>query len=525
MDGNRFSGRFLLSCLRLLSALIALTWTSSAFALEPPILRISIESEPLTFDWNNTRSATDRFILSFIARSLLRYDTTGVPVCDLCTSFQLSPDRKTLHFEIDAQAVWSDGSPVIAQQFVDSFQRLLNPVNNFPAASDFRRISGARQPGRKWNAENLNVRAQGKNKLSIELSEPFNLFTHLLTTVATSPIRKELLQPKDTGEEQATMAALGPYQLAGWERGKRIVLEGNPKFTGSRPVYRVELIHGLHAEQIKRFASGKLDIVTGPTTEDILKLPGQKVQVNPYWATRGMVFNVRRGPGSDLHFRRAALFALDRNSLPAFLKTGERKATGLIPPGLLGHRELPLASHDPVRAVSERNLMAKQKSPTPKLRLLVQDSEKERQVGSWVASQLEKVGISVEVLPRKTAQFFQDLDKSNFEAAIITWGFRIATPLELLRNFQTQSDKNYGRWTHVAYDSLLARLLNENTLEHDSGAGSAIIDQVCRIMETEEVAAIPLGYPTQPFLLGRRVESFATTPFGDPNLLKIQLKQ
>src|SRR5438046_2139176 len=43
--------------------------------IEPPVLRISAESEPLTLDWNQVRSSADRFIASFLMRGLLKYNS------------------------------------------------------------------------------------------------------------------------------------------------------------------------------------------------------------------------------------------------------------------------------------------------------------------------------------------------------------------------------------------------------------------------------------------------------------------
>ncbi|HLD98840.1 MAG TPA: ABC transporter substrate-binding protein [Bdellovibrionota bacterium] len=497
-------------------------------AIEPPILRVSMENEPITLNWSNARTSTDRFIISFLMRGLLKYDGEARLVCDLCTSFTTSPDRKSLVFELSDE-IWSDGAKLEAEQFVDSFRRLLDPANRFRVHEDFRVIEGAVQSAKKWDPKKLGVRAENNRKLEIQLSRPLSLFPHLLTTVAAFPIRKEFLHDappagqkksrRDTGEEHATEAVLGPYQLAAWERGKRIVIEGNPKFTGSRPVYRVEFILGKHAEQINRFKAGKLDIVSNPTTEDLLKVPGQKLQVNPYWATRNLITNAGRQPGSDLSFRRALLYALDRDTLPAYLRSGERRATGVIPPGLLGYRELPLVTTDLARAQAERNRAVPARPVT--LELLVLDTEVDRKVAQWISDQLQKIQVRIKVIAKPSSGYYSELESGKFDLALVTWAFGIATPLDLLRTFRTDAAENRGKWTHVAFDALLGQLLQEEK----PAEAAALVDQTCQTLEVAGVGAIPLGYPTQPFLLGRRVNNFATTPFGDPDLVKIQLKQ
>src|SRR5690349_11475488 len=109
---------------RIFFLLTPLLWaTVSQGALEPPVLRLSMEAEPSTLDWHAARSPSDRFVASFLMRGLLKYDAQAKPVCDLCKSYVVSPDRRGLTFVLDAQAEWSDGTPVQAQQFVDSFRR------------------------------------------------------------------------------------------------------------------------------------------------------------------------------------------------------------------------------------------------------------------------------------------------------------------------------------------------------------------------------------------------------------------
>src|SRR4051812_45814059 len=67
------------SLARIALALISLAAASSPThaVIEPPVLRASLDSEPLLLDWNQHRSATDRYIVSFLMRGLLKYDAAN----------------------------------------------------------------------------------------------------------------------------------------------------------------------------------------------------------------------------------------------------------------------------------------------------------------------------------------------------------------------------------------------------------------------------------------------------------------
>ncbi len=490
---------------------------------EPPVLRAALESEPLTLDWSAARTSSDRFVVSLLMRGLLKYENGSKPVCDLCKSYRASEDGKTYFFELDPVVEWSDGEKLDAQQFVDSFQRLINPAAGLLTGEEYRIIAGSpHAESKSWDPKKLEVVAEGKNRLRIQLSEASALFPHLLTKVTAFPIRKEFAKDtrKDLGVAMAGGPVLGPYQLAAWEKGRRLVIEGNPKFTGMRPVYRVDFFIGAHPVLLAKFKKGRLDTLPNPTTEDLLGLPRKNIQVSPYWATRILVANVGRKSMADPHLRRSILYSLDRSRLPGVLKNGERSATGVIPPGLPGHRELPLVTVDESRAQSER-LRATPSGPL-ELTLLIHAGAVEKDVAQWISSELAKVQVKLKIQARTDRGFEEAFAAGQFDLAVQVWSFDIASPLDLLRAYRTGSPMNHGHWTHVAYDALLTQLLNQAPQTKDLDAQS--LDEITRIIEVQEAAIIPLGYPAQSILLGPRVSSFAMTPYGDPDLIRIELR-
>jgi oligopeptide transport system substrate-binding protein len=480
--------------LSLLSTLLLLSlfaWAEHVHA-EPPVLRVSLENEPVSLDWHDPRNGSDRLILSLLMRGLLKYDASGSPVCDLCASYSVSTDGKTYRFELASDQVWSDNEKLEASQFVDSLQRLTNPANGFKSASNYREIT--------------EMKAESKSTLVILLSEPRTFFPHLLTQPALFPIRKSSVKGGP-----AFGPVIGPYLLAAWEPGKRLVLEGNPKYPGNRPVFRVDFNLGGHSLQLKQFSQGRLDILANPTTEDLLKLSKHRVQVSPFWATRSLTFNFERSAVADARLRHAILYSLDRSSLPSALRNGERPVTGLIPPGLKGHRQLSLVTADPARAAWTKPV---------ELSLLTLDTAVDRRVAQWLEAQLSRGAIRLKARALPEAAYLKALDTGEFDLALGIWTFSMASPLELLKSFQTGSQSNRGRWSNVAFDTLVSQLSREDK----AAAADRLLEQATQILEVQEVAVIPLGYPSQPFLLGPRVSSFVMTPFGDPDLVRIKLK-
>jgi ABC-type oligopeptide transport system substrate-binding subunit len=151
--------------------------------------------------------------------------------------------------------------------------------------------------------------------------------------------------------------------------------------------------------------------------------------------------------------------------------------------------------------------------------VLVHDRPAERKLGDWLATQLVPIRVRVDVRALDERGFRDAITRGDFDALIDTWAFSIASPLDLLSTLTTGSSRNRGGWTDVAYDALVGQLL----VERKPAEAAKLLDQIGQRLESKETAVIPLGYPTLPFLLGKRVVSFAMTPFGDPDLVKIEL--
>ena len=480
-------------------------------AAEPPVLRIPLETEPESLDWSRAQSPVARFLSSFLMRGLLHYSGDGSLVCDLCRQFSVSKDRKSYRFELLPDLKWSDGHPLEAKQWVDAWDRLkkISPQEELLQALE-------------------SYRAESSSVLVLTLKQPSVLFQHWLTLSQAFPIRKEFARDlTGRAEMMATQATLGPYILAEWKAGERLVLEGNPEYSGLRPVYRVDFLVGTHAHALDLFGRGKLDLVSNPTTEDLIRLNGRTVKVSPYWATRVLLFRMDRSRGtSELDqgssLRKAILLSLDRATLPSRLKNGERPSAGLVPPGLMGFRALPWIGRDLARARAEwdRGHPGKTNGQPVRLRILVQPRGVDRDVVAWLKEQTQTLPIQWVPMELSASLIEKKLKTSDWDLSLQTVVFPVASPLEVLRRFRTQDPRNVGHWTSVGFDALLAQLF-EGSSTAESPA--SLLDEATQILETQDPAVIPLSHPSQPFVLGPRVKDFSITPYGDPDLIRIQL--
>jgi peptide/nickel transport system substrate-binding protein len=264
----------------------------------------------------------------------------------------VSRDGRTYTFTIRPGLRFNDGSPVRAVNFAHALDRVLNPAMRAEGAAaelytDVKRV---------WPS-------RGGRLLHIELTRPSGDLLMRLALAYACPV--PLGFPVDPAGVELNFGS-GPYYLASHEPGKRIVLERNPYYRGSRPhwVDRVEFTIGGDIDaNIKAVAEDRADVVLiqGPFTDDLARRygvnKGQYFQISGA-AIQEIVMNTSRPLfRGNSALRRAVNFAIDR---PAIMRARDRPATYRPTdqilthwmPGWVDHRLYPLMGPNLPRAKS-----------------------------------------------------------------------------------------------------------------------------------------------------------------------------
>lgn len=106
--------------------LVALTFSQTIEARAD--LRIANGTEPKSLDPQLTMGEPEHVLASALFEGLARLDgKTLKPVPGVAESWEISPDGTVYTFRLRQNARWSDGHPLTADDFVYSWQRLLDP--------------------------------------------------------------------------------------------------------------------------------------------------------------------------------------------------------------------------------------------------------------------------------------------------------------------------------------------------------------------------------------------------------------
>jgi len=180
-----------------------------SFQLPTPIQTLDISKN------TDTYSGT---IIGNSGANLMRVDSKGKAQLELAKSVKVSDDGLKYTVVLKNGLKWSDGSKLTAQDFVYSWQRIVDPKT----ASQYAYLaSGVKNADKiaagKADVDTLGVTAKG-NTITFDLERPLPQFEYLLTFSNFMPQKQSFVTKE--GKKYATTAATslysGPYKVEGW---------------------------------------------------------------------------------------------------------------------------------------------------------------------------------------------------------------------------------------------------------------------------------------------------------------------
>ena len=288
---------------------------------------------------------------------LFDLDGDGATVPAAAVGLETSPDTKTYTVTLRSDMVWSDGQPVIAQNYVDGVCRLLDPtVGNsyYYLLTDIAPVKGAREyaSGDSADCKTVGVKAVDDLTLQITLEQPAAFLPKLLAMPIFWPA-----PPAATGAVSGTNpisgtvpagpVVNGPYLLAERVPDDHITLIKNPRYWNADKVdvERIEFrVVPEPAKQLSLYERGDLQVADFPASET------ERIQADPTFekelhvlvspGTSYLGLNTQSGPTADVNVRRAIASAIDRQALieQVLKQPWHVPAQTLIPPGIPGYQ-------------------------------------------------------------------------------------------------------------------------------------------------------------------------------------------
>lgn len=491
------------------------------------ILNEGVGYELVDLDPQLTTGTAAQTIASALFEGLVREDGRNLhPVPGVAQSWDASPDGLHYTFHLRPDAKWSDGAPVTAGDFVQSWRRILTPTLGAENANLLFVLRGAEDfnRGRARDFSAVGVRADDPRTLSVTLAHPAPYFLSLLCTMAWLPVpvrviaaHGPLYTPGSPWTRAGVLVGNGPFTLASWRPDEAVVVTKSATYWDRAHErlngIRFYPIDSTDAEE-RAFRAGQLhltDALPAGHLDAYRDASPPVLRIDPYLATYFYRLNVRRPFLSDARIRRALALAVDREAIVArILRGGQRPAAAFTPPGLSGYTPDPLLATDYAGA---RALLAAAGHPggagLPVFELSLNNSENHQLIAEAVAETWRReLGVRVRILSQENKTLLAARSTGSYDILRSDWVADYPDPTSFLNVWRSDSGNNLTGWADPRYDALLRAA--------DDSSDPATRVRLWRQAEDELLTAapiIPIYYYTHVFLIRPSVRGWY------PNLL------
>jgi oligopeptide transport system substrate-binding protein len=478
----------------------------------------SLDPQKLSGDWENRVSGD-------IFEGLLTEDVNADAVPGQAESWTVSPDQLVYTFKLRDGIMWSDGVPVTANDFVFSFQRLMDPKNAAEYAYLQFTIKNAQaiNEGKITDMSQLGVKAIDDKTLEITLEQPSPYFLKALTHYTAYPLPKHEMDAKGADWVKVeNIVTNGPYKPVEWVPGSHVLTTKNDKYYD---VAKLQ-IDGVkfvtledNAAALKQYRAGEFDILTDFPKDQYewikTNLPGQ-AHVAPFAGLYYYVVNSTKKPFDNPNVRKALSMAVNREVIgPSILGTGELPAYSWVPPGMSGYGEPVYLSWKDMPyndKLAEAKKLLADAGITPetplKAQLRYNTNDNHKRIAVAIAAMWKPLGIDVELYNTETKVHYDEMQRGLVEIGRAGWLADYNDADNFLNLLKTGIEHNYGKWSNKEYD----KLLDDGNKETDQAKRSELFHKAEKIA-LDDSAAIPIYYYLSDNIVSPKITGFVDNAF------------
>ena len=511
------------------------------------IFRLNIDTSVSSLDPAFAKDQANIWAVTQVYEGLVQLDENlKVRPC-VAKSWSISPNGKKLSFSLrndvyfHPNACFDKGKrKVVANDFVFSFERILDPKTASPGSWVFNHIVNEYNP---FVAVNDSV-------FEIHLKKPFPPLLGILSMPYCFVVPKEAVSFYGNNFRNNPVGS-GPFYFAHWTEGVSLALKKNILYfdkdsTGkSLPhLAGVEIKFSSNKESaMLEFFQGKLDFVNGVDgtfkNEILSKNEGLNEKYAnrfnlvkfPYLNTEYLGFNqtaINKNPKlkalKNVNVRKALSFAIDREKMLKYLRNnlGVSAVNGFVPLGLPGNRKRDSAVYNLIKAKAS---LAEAGYPNgagfPELTLYTNPGYLD--ISIFIQNQWKQLGIKSK-LEVNSGSFHRQM-VANAELPIFRGSWLADYPdaenylsLFYTANF-SPAGPNYFHYANDGFDSLYDKALRLTDTEE--------IIRTYQIMDeiiTKDCPVVVLFYDQAINLLSKRVQNFKANAMNIPKLKYCEIK-
>ena len=485
------------------------------------VLKIAEKTDIVTMDVHKT---TNDYLLPMNVFSTLfsirkNDDGSTEIVNSLVEDHDISEDGLTYHFTLRDGVVFSDGTPLTAQDVKFTFERILTLPDS--EQTDYAiPIDGAQElmDGKADSLKGITV--EDDRNFSITLVKPYAGFLASLATPAASIYSEKLVTEagEDFGVVPEKTLGTGPYIIREWNRGSGMVFEYNPRYWGAEPsVKRVEVSVMEPEVMNMAFQKGDLDILDTllldnaivRSTYDPETYKDQMVSIDRM-GLNFLILNENISPLDNVKVRQAIQRAIDREAILQAIFDGDGQLEdGIYPTGCLVYNKENQGwlSHDPEAA---KKLLADAGYADGFDMELCLDSSAADYVKNAlqaIAQNLNDAGIRASIKTIDHASYLDLRNSGEMPAYMALWLLDFNDPDNIIYTFFGNRDNTKLRSDNYSDEEIIERVAAAKTIVDETARNEEYAYLEKKLIQ-EDAAWVPLFSLKHLFITSGRVADF-----------------
>ena len=464
-------------------------------------------TEPASLDPHIATGVPEHHIMSSVMEGLVLKDRKSLePRPGVAESWTISDDGRIYTFKLRDDARWSNGDPHIANDYVWSWWRALQPALGNQYAYMLFPIKNAKRYYDRETEDfgDVGVKALDQRTLQVTLTNPTPYFLQLLDHYSLFPVHQATIEKFGNADQRGTrwsyegnLVSNGPFKLDEWKINRHITVTRNLHYWDNDNV----ALNGIVFKPVENtvteermFRAGQLHVTSSVPADKIStyrKSNSTELKIAPYLGTYFYRLNIKTPQLQDRRVRRALGMAIDREKLVENItKGGQIPAYTMTPPGTMGYYPKSTLAFDPEGA---KNLLSEAGYPNgegfPAIEILYNTNEGHRKIAVALQEMWkEYLNIDIKLLNQEWKVYLATESAGDYQISRGGWIGDYVDPNNFLDMFLCGGGNNRTGWCNEEYD----RLILEVAPSQSSHEERLAVFQQAETMLLDDMPIIPV---------------------------------
>ncbi len=493
-------------------------------------ISFSIMEAPKSLDPHLIINENDIYVTAHIYEGLVRVNEKNEIEPAIAERWEVKENK--IKFYIRENAKWSNGTHVLADDFVYAFERALIPEtgSSYSYLLHSLHLKNSEKFSRgEVEFKEVGIKALSNKELEMELDikfeEPLKVLAPILSFVTATPISRSFMNNiEEYAKDEETILSNGAWMIKYWIMEDKFVLVKNP-FYYNKDSIKVDKINIFIVRDettvVNMYKSGDLNFLLkiSPNHFNYFKSIGD-LKILPGDAVVYLEFNTKDSIMSNKNIRKAISLAIGREQLAKNILNNTVEAlNAIVPLGFSGKKgdfrvenKKELFKEDLVKAKSYlKKGLEELKLNNLNLTLLCDNDETYQKTAQYIQQQLNKnLGIEINIESINKSLRISRQVQSDYQFAISMWAADYASyPATFIDRFHTTSGSNFTKWSNSKFDDLIKK--SEFTPKYQDRID--YLAEAERLLSDEELGEFPAAslytrlriYASKPNIKGIRI--------------------